>query len=217
MNSLIKPDENRLKIFHEGRKRRIYVGELIYVKEKDKFELIYDQKYTHSKNAIPIAPNLSLFKIRHESEKGKLFPAFVDRIPDKSNPAYKDYCRAEGISPKEKKAIILLGSIGRRGPSSFVFEPVYTVEFSAKNILEFREKLSISQQDLADAFDVSRLTLLKIETGKSKDASTLKRLQIYFEFPDVALWQLKQTGGKIHREVLGKLVKYFESAPEISK
>lgn len=175
MNSPIKRDENRLQIFHEGRKRRVYVGELIYDKGKDRYELIYDQKYAHSKNAIPIAPTLDLFKIKHKSEKRKLFPAFVDRIPDRENPAYGDYCKAEGISTKEKNPIVLLGSIGRRGPSSFVFEPVYKADFSAAKIRELRDELKISQQDFANAFDMNRLTLLKIENGKSSDASTLKR------------------------------------------
>ena len=30
-------------------------------------------------------------------------------------------------------------------------------------------------------------------------------------FPEVALWQLKQTGERLHSHVLGKLIKYFES------
>src|SRR5579872_66873 len=126
MNYLIKPDEYRLKIFHEGRKRRILVGELIYDKKKDRYELIYDKNYADSKKAIPIGPDLNLFKLHHQSKKGELFPSFMDRIPDKSNPAYNDYCKAQGVSPAEKNPIILLGAIGKRGPSSFVFEPVYS-------------------------------------------------------------------------------------------
>ena len=102
MNHPIKPDENRLQIFHEGRKRRVFVGDLTYNKEKDRYELIYDKNYARSKNAIPISPDLTLFKLRHQSAKGKLFPSFLDRIPEKSNPAYKDYCKAQGIALNEK-------------------------------------------------------------------------------------------------------------------
>jgi len=83
MNSIIKADPNKLYIFHEGRKRRIFVGELIYLKEKDRYELIYDKKYVRYKNAIPMGPELDLLKLRHQSEKGKLFSSFIDRIPDK--------------------------------------------------------------------------------------------------------------------------------------
>lgn len=211
MNYQIKSDENRLQIFHEGRKRRIFVGELLYNKEKNRYELIYDKNYAYSKNAIPISPDLSLFKLHHLSKKGKLFSAFIDRIPDKSNPAYKDYCKAQGIFPDEKNPIILLGAIGKRGPSSFIFEPVYYSEFDPTDIAKLRKQLHITQHDLATAFDISKPTLQRIESGASQDLNTLKRIQILFKFPEVALWQLKQTGCRVHKDILAKLIKYFES------
>ena len=211
MNYPIKPDEYRLKIFHESRKRRILVGELIYDKEKDRYELVYDKNYAHSKNAIPISPDLDLFKLHHQSEKGKLFPSFIDRIPDKSNPAYNDYCKAQGISPTEKNPIILLGSIGKRGPSSFIFEPVYYSEFDSIDIIKLREQLQITQHDLAKALDMSQTTLQRIEAGVSSDLNTLKYMQILLKFPEVALWQLKQTGNRVHKDVSTKLIKYFQS------
>ena len=210
MNYLTK-DEYRLKIFHESRKRRMLVGELIYDKENDRYELIYNKTYAYSKNAIPISPDLNLFKLRHQSDKGKLFSSFIDRIPDKSNPAYNDYCKAQGISPAEKNPIILLGSIGTRGPSSFIFEPVYYSEFDASDIVNLREQLQITQHDLAKAFDISQTTLQRIEAGVSSDLNTLKYMQILLKFPEVALWQLKQTGNQVHKDVLSKLIKYFQS------
>jgi DNA-binding XRE family transcriptional regulator len=210
MNYQIKPDENRLQIFHEGRKRRIFVGELIYDKKKDKYQLIYDRSYTLTKNAIPLGPDLSLFKLCHQSEKGKMFPSLVDRLPEKSNPAYEDYCKAQGISPDEKNLIILLGTIGKRGPSGFIFEPVYCDKFDPSDITRIREQLDISQSDLAKAFDISKTTLQRIESGISKDLNTLKLIQIFFRFPEVALWQLKQNGKYINSQVLAKLIKYFE-------
>lgn len=211
MSSIIKPDPNRLYVFHEGRKRRIFVGELIHLKEKDNYEFIYDKNYACSKTAIPIGPELDFIKLQHQSEKGKLFPSFIDRIPDKENPAYKDYCAATGISPAEKNPIILLGTIGKRGPSSFIFEPVYYDEFKPSDIIKLREQLQITQHDLAEAFGISKTNLQKIESGVSQDPNTLKHLQIVFKFPEVALWQLKQTGGRIHKDVLTKLIKYFKS------
>jgi DNA-binding XRE family transcriptional regulator len=138
-----------------------------------------------------------------------MFPPFIDRIPERSNPAYKDYCRSQGISLNEKNPIILLGFIGRRGPSSFIFEPVYHTEFSPADITSLRKKLQITQYDLATAFDINKTTLQRIESKTSQDENTLKRIQILFTFPEVALWQLKQTGGKIHKDVLNKLINYF--------
>lgn len=211
MNYLTKPDEYRLKIFHESRKRRLLVGELIYNKKNDRYELIYDKNYANSKNAIPISPDLDLFKLHHQSEKGKLFPSFIDRIPDKSNPAYSDYCKAQGISTTEKNPIVLLGAIGKRGPSSFVFEPVYSCEFDSSDIIKLRAQLQITQHDLAKALDISQTTLQRIEAGVSGDLNTLKYMQILLKFPEVALWQLKQTGNQIHKDASTKLIKYFRN------
>jgi DNA-binding XRE family transcriptional regulator len=211
MNYLTKPDKNHLHIFHEGRKRRIFVAELSYNEKEDRYELVYDQHYLRSKNAIPVGPDLSLFKQRHRSEKGKIFLSLLDRIPEKSNPAYKDYCNAQGISASEKNPIILLGAIGRRGPSSFVFEPVYSDEFNPADIIKLRELLQITQYDFAKAFDISKTTLQRIESGVSQDINTLKRIQILFKFPEVALWQLRLTGSHVHDNVLEKLIKYFRS------
>lgn len=210
MSYPLKLDENRLQIFHETKKRRVFVGELIYDKKRDIYELIYDENYVNSKNAIPIGPNLSIFKLHHQSKKGQLFPSFIDRIPDKSNPAYKDYCKAQEISPNEKNPIILLGAIGKRGPSSFIFEPVYYNEFDPRDIKSLREKLQITQHDLAEAFDINQRTLQRIETGISHDPNTLRCLQIILKFPKVALWQLKQSGSRVHKDVLVKLIKYFK-------
>lgn len=211
MNYPIKLNENRLQIFHETKKRRVFVGELTYDEKKEIYELIYDKNYANSISAIPISPDLNLFKLRHQSKKGKLFPSFIDRIPDRSNPAYKDYCKAQGISPNEKNPIILLGTIGKRGPSSFIFEPVYYNEFDPGDIKDLREKLQITQQDIALVFDINQRTLQRIETGTSQDRNTLKHLQIILTFPDVAIWQLKQTGSRVHKDVLTKLINYFET------
>ena len=211
MHFPFKIDNNCLQIFHEGRKRRVFVGTLIYDKKNDIYELNYDKSYVRSKSAIPIGPELDLFKLHHQSKKGKLFSSLVDRIPVKLNPAYKDYCQAQGISPNEKNPIILLGFIGRRGPSSFVFEPVYPSKFTSADIINLRKKLQITQYDLATAFGISKTTLQRIESGASHDLNTLKLIQVLFKFPEVALWQLKLTGGRVHKEVLSKLINYFSS------
>lgn len=209
MNIDLKIDPNRLLIFHELKKRRIYVGELIHDVKLDVYKLIYDQNYLNSKNAIPLAPELSLFKEVYISNKGQLFSAFLDRIPEKQNPAYADYCRSQGISINENNPIILLGTIGSRGPSSFVFERTYKPGISIIKITELRQELNITQHDLAEAFGISKVTLQKIESGVSSDIKTIKLLQIYFTFPEVAIWQLHQTGAMVHSLVLSKLFTYF--------
>ncbi len=76
--------------------------------------------------------------------------------------------------------------------------------------MPWREQLDISQHDVGFAFDISKVTLQRIEDGKSVDHNTLKRLEILFYFPEVARWQLKQSGGKVHRNALVKLLRYFK-------
>ena len=211
MRNDLTPSQDKLNIFHEGRKRRVFVGQLIYNKKTETYELIYDKNYAYSDKAIPLGPDLNLFELHHRSEKGKLFKTLLDRIPSKENPAYKDYCATQGISPNEKNPIILLGSIGKRGPSSFIFEAVYHSSFTSEDIIKFRNEIGITQHDLAHALDISIVTLARIETGVSHDANTIKRIEVFLKFPDVALWQLRQTGSWLHSEVLTKLIKYFNS------
>jgi transcriptional regulator with XRE-family HTH domain len=202
-------DRTTLHIYAESRKRRVFVGALHWDEIKNNFEFRYDPKYASSKNAIPLGKELDLFKKVHIS-KGKLFPSLSDRIPSKDNPAYEDYCRSQGISVKEKNPIILLGSIGRRGPSTFIFEPVIKNEFNVQEIKDFRKQLGITIYDMAVAFDMNQLTLQRIESGKKAELGTLRRIQIYLHFPKVALWQLSLTSAKLHSNTFNKIWEYFE-------
>lgn len=210
-----KIDTHNLNVFAESRKRRIFVGTLKWDEVKSQFEFRYDPKYARSKKAIPIGKELDLFK--KVSTSKKLFPSFADRIPSKENPAYEDYCIAQGISIDEVNPIILLVSIGRKGPSTFIFEPIIKNEFTKNEVKEFRDRLGISLQDLALAFDFNWPTLQRLEAGKKVELSTLRRLQIYFDFPHVALWQLSLTIGKLHSDTFNRLWTYFENQKKRKK
>jgi hypothetical protein len=205
----LQKDTEKLDVFSEGRKRRIYVGRLTYSTEKEHYEFCYDLRYSNSKKAIPLGPELDLFKKIHVSKK-KLFPSLADRIPSKSNPAYEEYCRSQGISETERNPIILLGTIGRRGPSTFVFEPVFSSSFSSLDIIRFRKQLTLSRNEFSLAFDFNEQTVHRVETNKSADLNLIRRAEIYFSFPDVALWQLRMTGSRIHQKTLEKLLDHFE-------
>jgi hypothetical protein len=65
-------------------------------------------------------PELPVTKRIHKSDH--LFSSFADRIPSKKNPAYIKYCEKFGIPFKKEDEIILLSTIGKRDPSSFIFE-----------------------------------------------------------------------------------------------
>jgi hypothetical protein len=147
-----------------------------------------------------------------------LFPSFQDRIPSKGNAAYEEYCRAAGISPKEKNPIVLLGAIGRRGPSVFVFEPVVESGFNAQKELGFfRARYRVSLHDLALALDLNAITLQRIEAGKSKDPATGRLLEIFFTIPEALRQQLKTTARKVHRNTLDALTKYVDLVEDSAK
>lgn len=211
-----KIDQSQLHVFSESRKRRIFVGTLNWDKIKNQFEFKYDPKYAKSKKAIPIGKELDLFKKSHIS-KGKLFPSFADRIPSRDNPAYEDYCKSQGISVDEENPIILLVAIGRRGPSTFIFEPVFKNDFSYLDVKKFREDVGLSINDFSLAFDINPPTLQRLESGKKADLGTIRRIQIYLSFPKVALWQIEMNTGKLHAEVFHKLWTTFESLSKKNK
>ncbi len=205
-----KIDKFQLHVYSETRKRRTFVGTLKWEQKRNEFIFEYDSKYSQSKTAIPVGRELDLFKKIHIS-KTELFPSFADRIPSKENPAYKDYCLSQGISVDETNPIVLLASIGKRGPSTFIFEPVHINEFNYKDVKKIRENLKISIREWSAAFNLNPPTLQRLESGKNTDLGTIRRIQIYLEFPQVALWEIQLNAGKIHTDTFQKLWSYFSS------
>lgn len=210
-------DPNRLEVYSEIRKSKIFVGTLSYDEKSECFNFEYDRKYLLSKKAIPIGPELPLKKQRYSSKKGSWFPSFYDRIPSRENPAFEEYCLSQGISPSEKNPILLLTTIGKRGPSTFVFEAVYLKDSTAEDLRSFRKRLQLTLREVAAAFDIQLPMLNRIETGKSQDKNTLQLLTIYLNFPEVALWQVCSNERKLHSNTRMKLISYFENEMRTQK
>jgi len=205
----LQPDPHQLEVFHEGRRRRQLVGTLTYHPKTTRYSFTYDAKYLRQKNAVPLGPELPLTKPSYQSKAKQLFSSLMDRIPSKENPAYIDYCKAAGIDPGEENPVRLLTSVGRRGPSTFIFEPVYKFDRDAliSALKEFRQRLDISLWELARAFDVPYLTMQRIEASKSKDELTMRLIYCYLTFPDTAIWQLKISGRYVNRDSVIKIAK----------
>lgn len=201
--------ENKTKVdvYAEYGKSRIYVGRLS--KKDEGFEFIYDDKYLENMKAVPLGYELPLTQRAFFSKE--LFGSFKDRIPSKKNPAYVEYCDKFGISPKEKDPLKLLVTIGRKGPSSFIFEAVLENEFSSDNVAAFRKELGLSTRDFALLFDVSYSTLNKIENNRVSGRDILKRLEIYVMFKDVALFEIKKNRAKVHSSVYNKTRKLIKN------
>ena len=154
--------------------------------------------------------NINLFIKTHWSKEKKLFASLLDRIPSRANPAFEEYCRSVGISPTERNPIILLTTIGRKGPSTFVFEAVKIEKFDAVELLNFRKDLKLSRNEFARAFGLNLLTVDRVEHNISKDSAPSRLIQVFLRFPEVALWQLEFTGRNISQKSLQKVQSYFQ-------
>lgn len=191
-----------IKVYIDNRKSRSLVG--VLSKKDNLFKFEYDDKYLEAKNSISMGPELPLTQKEFRSKK--LFQSFKDRIPSKENPAYPEYCKKFGISIDEKEPFMLLSTIARKGPSSFIFEAVFQEEGFYKELRAFRKELGLSLRDFASLFDVSLLTLQRLETGKAQGKEVMKRLQIYLKFPEVALFEVDKNSHKVNERVKKKVI-----------
>lgn len=183
-----------VKVFLERKVRRQYVG--LLTKQENDFVFEYSHTYLNARDIIPLGPEMPLTKRTYRSLT--LFVPFMDRIPSRQNPAYDEYCKSTGISTEETNPLLLLSTIAHRGPSSFVFEPLYLEEFPAEELLAFRKWLRLSVRDFATCFDFSPAAITRVEKGQVSGREILKRVEIYVKFPAVALFQLERRGYALH-------------------
>ncbi len=197
-----------IDVYLEKWKTRQYVGRLC--KEKRKFIFQYDMPYLYNNHPIPLGPDLPVNQQKHISLK--LFPSFVDRIPSKKNPAYKEYCRSVNIDPNETNPFVLLATLGQKGPSSFICVPVIADQiFSSEQLKQLRKNLKLSIREFANLFDVSSATIYRIENNKTSGKDALKRIEIYFKSPQAALDKIKTTGVKINEQKRHFVENFFRS------
>ena len=216
-NKMVPKNIIAVDVYLESRKTRTYVGRLVEKKEANQhgFVFQYDERYLYNKSALPLGPDLPITKKVHTS--AFLFKTLNDRIPSSKNPAYEDYCKAMDISPKERNPIILLATIGRRGPSSFVFEPVYADAYSSEDLKKFRKNLGLTMREFASVFDFTPATIQRIETGKVTGKDALKRIAIYDHFPEVAIQEIVKKGGALQDSRREAALTYLKSRQKESK
>lgn len=177
--------------------------------EEGEFYFEYDERYLKAPVAISLGPEMPMTRKNYRSKQ--LFRPFSERIPSKENPAYPEYCRSVGISPNENDPMILLSTIASRGPSSFLFKPIYQESFSENDFKQFRKDLGLSVREFAMCFDFSQAGITRVETGKSDGREILKRAEIYVLYPEVALDQLRRRAAFIHHKKLEKAKNWLVS------
>lgn len=195
-------DVNEILIFSQTRNKRVLVGMLSRKNGKYCFE--YDPTYQKKKNSLPLGPEFDLWKSKFVSTK--LFPSLADRIPSRENPAYRDYCQQWNIDENEKDIFILLTTIGRRGPSTFVFEPTRQNIYGGENIKSFRNRLDLTQAEFESLVGISHMTLVKLEASRSKNDFYLRQLQLIDEVPEALKWLLHNRGQGLHDQKRLKLL-----------
>ncbi len=183
-------------VFLEKRKTQMLVGSLRKIDEKLVFT--YEDSYLNAKHSIPFGPEFPLTQKQFSSDK--LFPSFEDRIPSTQNPAYPEYCLAMGIDPNERDPFILLSTVGSKGPSSFIFHPIFKRDITSKNIVEFRHALGLTTREFAAVFEFSQNSLNALEKGRRMGIEIIKRLEILLHFPEVALYFLLVNRGYLAHE-----------------
>lgn len=191
-------------IFLEKRLTRLYAGLLNRI--EGEYVFTYDDVYFYAKYVIPVGPELPLTQKQFKSKT--LFPSFQDRIPSKRNPAYPEYCLAMGIDSKENDPLVLLSSIGRRGPSSFIYFPHYERNVTSEDVKKFRQSLGLTTREFAAVFEFSQATINALERGRIGGSEILKRMEILLNYPEVAVDLLKINGGAL---IHSKWVKALEA------
>jgi hypothetical protein len=156
-----------------------------------------------------MGPDLPLTREKFISDI--LFPSFEDRIPSKKNPAYQEYCKMVGIDSSEEDPIILLATLGQKGPSSFIFSPTPQVAITAEHIVHFRKELGLTVREFCELFDFSPATINRMENKTISGKESLKRLEIYYNFPEVALYEVKKNRFKINDEKSQSVEEYLQS------
>ncbi len=194
---------NKINVFSQTKTKRDLVGTLW--KEKNSYHFQYNNDYARQKKAIPLGPEFELWKENFSSQT--LFASLLDRIPSKENPAYIEYCQQWGIDPDEKDFFILLTTIGRRGPSTFIFEAAMGNAYNSESVKKFRENSGLSQREFGLLLGLAHVTLIRLEQGKSKNETLLLYIQMVENTPGALKWLLKKRGQYLHDNAVARLSK----------
>lgn len=192
-----------IQVFSQTTNKRVYVGTLW--KEKGLFRFEYAKTYQTLNKALALGPELPIWKSKFSSKT--LFASLKDRIPSRQNPAYKDYCQEWGIDENEKDELLLLATIGSRGPSTFIFEPKQDATYTGEDLKNFRTRLELNQSEFELLFGVSHLTVVRLENLASKNPLYLRYFEVFDQVPQALKWLIEKRGACLHDDKREKILK----------
>ncbi len=155
-----------IEVYAETKTTRTHVGTLS--RNKEGYLFYYADSWLKNPKAIEVGPDIPLSS---EKTKSRMMPeSFRSRIPKRDSTNYEEYCLERGIDLAEDDEMILLGHIGQKGASTFVFELSDEIERKAaakKRLKQLLDELSL--RDAAAFFGVSHTTIASIanETDES--------------------------------------------------
>jgi DNA-binding XRE family transcriptional regulator len=197
----------KINVLSQTRKRRTLVGELWF--EKGAYCFQYNLKYARMRTAIPLGNEFPLTRAHQIFKQKKMFESFLERLPSKQNPEYANYCKIWDIPPEENDPMLLLVTVGNRGPSSFLFRKAPQDQFDGAALKKFRTALGLTLRDLADFLDVQEPTLVMTEKGRLKSEQLLKMCELLAKIPQALKFKLKQRGQFLHDEKIKNIETYL--------
>jgi HipA-like protein len=148
-----------IDVYCELRTRRMKVGQLI--RDDEGYSYQYSENWLNFEGSFDLGPDLPLSNKVFRSKK--LPESFASRIPSRDSANYARYCEERGISVEERDEMVLLKTIGHKGPSSFVFEENFEIEdmkIVTNRLDSMKENFSL--RTLKILFNISMGSLQKI-------------------------------------------------------
>lgn len=190
-------------IFSQIKEKRIFVGRLW--RKSGFFYFEYSPEYKKAKTALALGPEFPIWKSEFKSKT--LFASLQDRIPSRQNPAYKDYCKEWGIDENETDELVLLTTIGKRGPSTFIFEPTLNKSYTGNDLRKFRSRLGLSQSEFELLFEVAHATLVRLENATSQNPFYLRYFEVFDKIPEALKLLIQERGIYLHDEKKERILK----------
>jgi HipA-like protein len=196
-----------INVFSQTNENRILVG--ILWQEKNEYCFQYNPAYIKLKSSIPLGVELPKYSTGIFRSK-EFFPSLADRIPSRQNSEYPRYCQQWNIPLNEHDPLILISTIGNRGPSSFLFRKAEDELITGNDIRSFRKQLGLSIREFAVFLDFQPATILKTEKGSLKSTMLLRLCELFINVPVALNHQLHLRGQFLHDNKIIKIKEYLK-------